>query len=68
MGRSFSFSILCYNSFLILPENAILKVDGNLKQWTHDGLVPTLMMFFLVPGIVYGKVAGTIKMIKMLLK
>jgi len=47
--------------FLILPENAILKVDGNLKQWTHDGLVPTLMMFFLVPGIVYGKVAGTIK-------
>lgn len=48
-------------AFLILPENAILKVDGNLKQWTHDGLVPTLMMFFLVPGIVYGKVAGTIK-------
>ena len=48
-------------AFLILPENAILKVDGNLKQWTHDGLVATLMMFFLVPGIVYGKVAGTIK-------
>jgi len=48
-------------AFLILPKNAILKVDGNLKQWTHDGLVPTLMMFFLVPGIVYGKVAGTIK-------
>jgi len=48
-------------AFLILPKNAILRVDGTLKQWTHDGLVPTLMMFFLVPGIVYGKVAGTIK-------
>ena len=46
---------------LTIPANAILRVDGALKQWTHDGLVPTLMMFFLVPGIVYGKVAGTIK-------
>lgn len=47
--------------FLILPENAILKVDGNLKEWTSKGLVPTLMMFFLFPGLVYGKVVGTIK-------
>ncbi len=46
---------------LTIPANAILRVDGTLKQWTHDGLVPALMMFFLIPGIVYGKVAGTIK-------
>lgn len=47
---------------LILPENAILKIDGNLKDWTSHGLVPlTLMMFFLFPGLVYGRVVGTIK-------
>ena len=47
--------------FLTLPENAILKVNGNLKDWTSNGLVPTLMMFFLFPGMVYGMVTGTIK-------
>ncbi len=48
-------------AFLTLPENAILKVDGNLKEWTSKGLVPTLMMFFLFPGMVYGIVTGSIK-------
>ena len=46
---------------MAFPKNGILRVDGELKQWTHDGLVPTLMLFFLIPGIVYGKVSGTIK-------
>ena len=46
---------------MVFPKDGILRVDGELKKWTHDGLVPTLMLFFLIPGIVYGKVAGTIK-------
>lgn len=45
----------------IIPENAVFKVDGDLKQFLHDGLVPIIMLFFLIPGLVFGKVAGTIK-------
>lgn len=48
-------------AFLTIPENAILKSHGTLKEWTSKGLVPTLMLFFLIPGLVYGKVIGTIK-------
>ncbi|QEK13696.1 AbgT family transporter [Crassaminicella thermophila] len=46
---------------LTLPENAALKADGQLKQFIYHGLVPTIMLFFLVPGLVYGIVSGTIK-------
>lgn len=47
--------------FLTLPENAMLKVDGSLKEFTYNGLVPTIMLFFLIPGLAYGLAAGTIK-------
>ena len=47
--------------FLTVPANGILRVDGTLKAFTHDGLVPTIMLFFLIPGLVFGKVAGTVK-------
>ncbi|SKC56188.1 AbgT family transporter [Maledivibacter halophilus] len=46
---------------LMLPENAILKVDGSLKTFTSNGLVPVIMLFFLIPGLVYGITSGTIK-------
>lgn len=47
--------------FLTMPENAILKVEGSLDAFIHDGLVPTIALFFLVPGLVFGWRAGTIK-------
>jgi len=47
--------------FLTLPENAILKVDGSLKDFTYNGLVPTIMLFFLVPGLAYGIASGSVK-------
>lgn len=46
---------------LTIPENAVLRVDGTLKAFTHDGLIPTLMLFFLIPGLVYGLVTKSIK-------
>lgn len=46
---------------LMLPENAILKVDGSLKTFTSNGLVPVIMLFFLIPGLIYGITSGTIK-------
>ncbi|WP_129599073.1 AbgT family transporter [Anaerophilus nitritogenes] len=58
------FSVLAFIGimlFLMIPENAVLRVDGELKTFIHDGLVPTIMFFFLVPGLVYGIVVGAIK-------
>ncbi|WP_432667698.1 AbgT family transporter [Wukongibacter baidiensis] len=47
--------------FLTVPENAILKVDGTLKAFTYNGLVPTIMLFFLIPGLAYGIAAGSVR-------
>lgn len=47
--------------FLTLPANAVLKLDGTLDAYIHDGLVPTIMLFFLIPGLAFGIAAGTIK-------
>ena len=47
--------------FLTLPENAWLKLDGTLDAYIHDGLVPTIMLFFLIPGLAFGIASGTIK-------
>ncbi len=46
---------------LMLPENAILKVDGSLKTFTSNGLVPTIMLFFIIPGLAYGIVSGSVR-------
>jgi len=46
---------------LTVPQNAILRVEGSLDEYIHDGLVPTIMLFFLIPGLVYGIASGTIK-------
>lgn len=57
--------------FLTVPEFGLLRdpvlVDGvptgatTLNPFIHDGLVPTIGLFFLIPGIFYGKFAGTVK-------
>ena len=44
-----------------IPENAVFRENGTLKAWTSNGLITSMMLFFLLPGIVYGYVAGTIK-------
>ncbi|MGO1369234.1 MAG: AbgT family transporter [Senegalia sp. (in: firmicutes)] len=47
--------------FLMIPENAVLRVDGSLDAFTHDGLVPAIMLFFLIPGLTFGMVSGTVR-------
>lgn len=47
--------------FLTIPEGAALKVDGSLASFIKKGLVPLIMIFFLVPGLAYGIASGTIK-------
>lgn len=48
---------------LVLPTNGILRGENGAiaKSPFMSGLVPLMMFFFLLPGITYGVVAGTIK-------
>ncbi|WP_291256059.1 AbgT family transporter [Fusobacterium sp.] len=48
-------------AFCIVPENGVFRENGSLKAWTSTGLITSMMLFFLLPGIVYGYIAKTIK-------
>ncbi|SIT87380.1 AbgT family transporter [Edaphobacillus lindanitolerans] len=51
-------------AFMTLPENAILRNpdDGGLIVSPFmDSIVPIMMILFLIPAIVYGKVTGSLK-------
>lgn len=47
--------------FLTVPQNGALRADGDLNPFIYNGLVPSIMLFFLIPGLAFGMVAGTIK-------
>lgn len=51
--------ILC----LLLPADGVLRGEGGsiASSPFMDGLIPLMMLFFLIPGIVYGISAGTVK-------
>lgn len=51
--------ILC----LLIPHDGILRGEngGIASSPFMSGLIPLMMLFFLIPGIVYGVVAGTVK-------
>ncbi len=63
------FSSLIYIILIALisiPENSLLRnpETGALMEWGSpfmEGMIPLLTLFFLIPGLVYGKIAGTIK-------
>ena len=49
-------------AFLMFPQNAIFRDSAHtLKTFLHGGLIPGILLLFLVPGYVYGKTVGTIK-------
>lgn len=57
-------SILAFTAimlFLTVPANGMLRLEGSLDEFIHSGLVPTITLFFLVPGIAFGMASGTIK-------
>lgn len=47
--------------FLTIPENAIFRENGTLNKFMGNGLLPVIMLFFMIPGYAYGKTVGTIK-------
>lgn len=59
-------SILLYTAvvlLLVLPENGLLRGEngGIAKSPFMDGLIPLMMLFFLIPGVTFGVAAGTVK-------
>lgn len=56
-------------ALLTVPQNAMLRsavetTNGtkmSLDPFIHNGLVPTIALFFLIPGVVYGKVVGKVR-------
>ena len=54
-------------AFMIFPKNAVLKtLDPKTSTYTlntflNNGIVPIIMMFFLIPGIIYGLITKSIK-------
>ncbi|MGL5122767.1 MAG: AbgT family transporter [Fusobacteriaceae bacterium] len=39
---------------LCIPKNGILRVNGKLDFYLSNGLVPTMMLFFMIPGTIFG--------------
>ncbi len=51
-------------SFTIIPENGVLRNPETgevLRSPFFSGIVVFLLLIFLVPGLIYGKIVGTIK-------
>ena len=48
-------------AFLMFPENAVFRTlekatgEYTLKAFMHNGLIPAILLLFLIPGLVYGK-------------
>lgn len=48
-------------AFLTIPSNAWLRAEGVLAPFISNGLVPTIMLFFLIPGLAFGISSGSVK-------
>ena len=52
---------------LMVPQNGLLRVldektgKATLDAFMHGGLIPTILLLFLIPGFAYGKTTGKIK-------
>lgn len=54
-------------AFLMFPENAVFRSfqedigKNTLKAFLGEGLIPAILLLFLIPGLIYGKTIGKIK-------
>lgn len=58
-----AFAYIAIILVMVLPENGILRGENGafLQSPFMSGIVPLLLFLFLIPGITYGVVVGTIK-------
>lgn len=48
-------------ALLILPITSPFRLNGSLNNYISKGLVPTIMLFFMIPGVIFGITIGSIK-------
>jgi len=57
--------VLVLAAFLIavVPENGLLRIPGEsvLHSAFFNGMITAIMIFFLIPGLVYGMITGSIR-------
>lgn len=47
----------------VIPENGLLRIPGEsvLHSSFFNGMITAIMIFFLIPGLVYGAITGSIR-------
>jgi aminobenzoyl-glutamate transport protein len=64
-------AIIVLLAFTVIPENGIFRNPANgdvLRSPFFDGIITGILLFFLVPGLVYGLIVKTIKNDKDMMK
>lgn len=59
-GLALAAGLLLVLAATLLPGAPLAGIDGNLPRWVKT-LVPLIFLLFLVPGVVYGASAGTLR-------
>ena len=55
--------VLAFFAVSVIPENGLLRTPGEsaLHSAFFNGMITAIMVFFLIPGVVYGMVTGSIR-------
>lgn len=55
--------VLAAFAITVIPENGLLRIPGQsvLHSAFFNGMITAIMIFFLIPGVVYGLVTGSIR-------
>ncbi len=56
--------VVAFLAWSVIPENGLLR-DSKTGDWLNspffDGIIIGILVFFFIPGIIYGYIVGTIK-------
>ena len=55
--------VLALFGITVIPENGLLRIPGEpvLHSAFFNGMITAIMIFFLVPGVVYGFITGSVR-------
>ena len=60
-AHSVFFIIILIISLLSIPENAFFRDENGELTYLFRSIIPIIILIFFFPGLVYGKLTGTIK-------
>ncbi|MFA7325707.1 MAG: AbgT family transporter [Candidatus Kapaibacterium sp.] len=55
------FALLIVIAALSIPENAFFRDENGELTYLFKSIIPIIILIFFFPGLVYGKISGTIK-------